>query len=215
MAAPVPPSVAKAGACCGLGPRKSRFSTNAVEKLAASPELSQGENLVLLKQIENRPDQLVTSYVLRIKLNPNQMAELVNSMVKAVVEDGSVAQLAAAASWLADNKQTARVLDVLPMKLAEKNPVLMTGRLQALLELGELAEVKRFLELDTSKVEAFMLHCLRAYSAMKEGKPQLMAGHFENALAAAAGFPRGFVLWRVTRSGLASRQPPSPPTSGS
>ena len=177
------------GLLWGLALRKSRFSTNAVEKLAASPELSQGENLVLLKQIENRPDQLVTSYVLRIKLNPNQMAELVNGMVKAVVEDGSVAQLAAAASWLADNKQTARVLDVLPMKLAEKNPVLMTGRLQALLELGELAEVKRFLELDTSKVEAFMLHCLRAYSAMKEGKPQLMAGHFENALAAAGGVP--------------------------
>jgi tetratricopeptide (TPR) repeat protein len=177
------------GLLWGLALGKSRFSTNAVEKLAASPELSQGENLVLLKQIESRPDQLVTSYVLRIKLNPNQMAELVNSMVKAVVEDGSVAQLAAAASWLADNKQTARVLDVLPMKLAEKNPVLMTGRLQALLELGELAEVKRFLELDTSKVEAFMLHCLRAYSAMKEGKPQLMAGHFENALAAAGGVP--------------------------
>jgi Tfp pilus assembly protein PilF len=160
-----------------------------VEKLAASPELSQGENLVLLKQIENRPDQLVTSYVLRIKLNPDQKAELVNSMVKAVLEDGSVPQLAAAASWLADNNQGPRVLDVLPMKIAEKNPVLMTGRLQALLENGQTAEVKRFLELDTSKVEAFMLHCLRAYAAQKEGKPQLMAGHFENALAAAGGVP--------------------------
>jgi tetratricopeptide (TPR) repeat protein len=177
------------GLLWGLALGKSRFSTNALENLAASPELSQGENLVLLRQIENRPDQLVTSYVLRIKLNPDQKAELVNSMVKAVLEDGSVPQLAAAASWLADNNQGPRVLDVLPMKIAEKNPVLMTGRLQALLENGQTAEVKRFLELDTSKVEAFMLHCLRAYAAQKEGKPQLMAGHFENALAAAGGAP--------------------------
>ena len=177
------------GLLWGLALGKSRFSTNAVEKLAASPELSQGENLVLLKQIENRPDQLVTSYILRIKLNPGQEPELINGMVKAVLEDGSVPQLAAAASWLADNKHVSRVLDVLPMKVAEKNPVLMTGRLQALLENGQTAEVKRFLELDTSKVEAFMLHCLRAYAAQKEGKPQLMAGHFENALAAAGGVP--------------------------
>lgn len=177
------------GLLWGLALGKSRFSTNAVEKLAASPELSQGENLVLLKQIENRPDQMVTSYVLRIKLTPDQKAELVNSMVKAVLEDGSAPLLAAAASWLADNNQGPRVLDVLPMKIAEKNPVLMTGRLQALLENGQTAEVKRFLELDTSKVEAFMLHCLRAYAAQKEGKPQLMAGHFENALAAAGGVP--------------------------
>lgn len=177
------------GLLWGLALGKSRFSTNAVEKLAASPELSQGENLVLLKRIENRPDQMVTSYVLRIKLTPDQKAELVNSMVKAVLEDGSVPLLAAAASWLADNNQGPRVLDVLPMKIAEKNPVLMTGRLQALLENGQTAEVKRFLELDTSKVEAFMLHCLRAYAAQKEGKPQLMAGHFENALAAAGGVP--------------------------
>ncbi len=177
------------GLLWGLALGKSRFSTNAVEKLAASPELSQGENLVLLRQIENRPEQLVTSYVLRIKLNPSQEADLVNGMVKAVLEDGSVPQLAAAASWLADNKHGSRVLDVLPMKIAEKNPVLMTGRLQALLENGQTAEVKRFLELDTSKVEAFMLHCLRAYAAQKEGKPQLMAGHFENALAAAGGAP--------------------------
>lgn len=177
------------GLLWGLALGKSRFNTNAVEKLAASPELSQGENLVLLKQIENRADQLVTSYILRIKLNPDQKADLVNSMVKAVLEDGSVPQLAAAASWLADNKQVPRVLDVLPIKLAEKNPALMTGRLQALLEIGEIAEVKRFLELDTSKVEAFMLHCLRAYAAQKEGKPQLMAGHFENALSAAGSVP--------------------------
>lgn len=93
------------------------------------------------------------------------------------------------ASWLADNKLVHRVLDVLPEKIAEQNPILMTGRLQALLESGQLAEVKRFLELDTCKVEAFMLHCLRAYAAGKEEKPQLMAGHFENALAAAGNNP--------------------------
>lgn len=177
------------GLLWGLALNKSVHSTNAIEKLAASPELSQGENLVLLKQIENDPAFVVSSYILRIKLNPDQREELVDAMVSSVLKRAEPAELAKAASWLADNKLVHRVLDVLPEKLAEQNPILMTGRLQALLESGQLTEVKRFLELDTSKVESFMLHCLRAYAAGIEGKPQLMAGHFENALAAAGNSP--------------------------
>lgn len=177
------------GLLWGLALGKGVYSTNAIEKLAASRELSQGENLVLLKQIENDPAFLVSSYILRIKLNPDQEQELVDAMISGVLKRAEPAELAKTASWLADNKLVNRVLDVLPEKLAEQNPILMTGRLQALLESGQLAEVKRFLELDTSKVEAFMLHCLRAYAAGKEEKPQLMAGHFENALAAAGNNP--------------------------
>lgn len=177
------------GLLWGLALNKGVHSTNAIERLAASPELSQGENLVLLKQVENDPAYLVSSYILRIKLNPSQREELVDAMIASVVKQAEPTELAKTASWLADNKLVHRVLDVLPEKLAEQNPVLMTGRLQALLESGQLAEVKRFLDLDTSKVEAFMLHCLRAYAAGKEGKPQLMAGHFENALVAAGNSP--------------------------
>lgn len=177
------------GLLWGLALNKSAYSTNAIEQLAASPELSQGENLVLLKQIENDPAYLVSSYILRIKLNPGQKTELVDALISAVLKRAEPTELAKTASWLGDNDLVHRVLDVLPEKLAEQNPILMTGRLQALLESGQLAEVKRFLELDTSKVESFMLHCLRAYAAGKEGKPQLMAGHFENALAAAGNNP--------------------------
>jgi thioredoxin-like negative regulator of GroEL len=177
------------GLLWGLALGTSKYRWEAIQSLAASAELSQGENLVLFKQVENQPDQLVTAYALRIKLRPAQRAELIDAMIKAATEDGTAKQLALAAMWLADNREVRRVLDVLPAKLAEKEPVLMTGRLQALLELGEITEVKRFLELDTSKVEAFMLHCLRAYAAKSENKPQLMAGHFENALAAAGNNP--------------------------
>jgi len=177
------------GLLWGLALSKGVYSANAIEKLVASPELSQGENLVLLKQVENDPAHLVSGYILRIKLSPDQRQELVDAMIESALKRAEPAELAKTASWLADNKLVHRVLDVLPEKLAEQNPVLMTGRLQALLESGQLAEVKRFLELDTSKVEAFMLHCLRAYAAGKEDKPQLMAGHFENALAAAGNSP--------------------------
>ncbi len=177
------------GLLWGLALNKSVYSTNAIEKLASSPELSQGENLVLLKQIENDPAYLVPSYILRTKLNPDQTQQLVDAMIGTVVKRADPVELAKAASWLADNNMVQRVLDVLPEKLAEENPVLMTGRLQAMLQVGQLADVKRFLDLDTSKVEAFMLHCLRAFAAGKEGKPQLMAGHFENALAAAGNSP--------------------------
>ncbi len=177
------------GLLWGLVLGKGAHSTNAIEKLVASTELSQGENLVLLKQIEDRPDQLVNSYILRDKLNPERRPELIESLIKAAVENGSPRQLAAAASWLADIEKPERILDVLPLRLAESNPTLLTGRLQALMQLGEVTEVKRFLEMDTTKVEPFMLHCLRAFSAKKSNKPQLMAGHFENALTAAGNVP--------------------------
>ncbi len=190
------------GIALGNSPRR----WEAIDSLAMSPGLSQGENLVLLKQIENRPEQLVTAYALRIKLHPAEKSELINALIKAVTDDGTTRQLALAAGWLADNGETKRVLDVLPANVGEKDPILMTGRLQALLETGQLAEVKRVLEFDTTKVEAFMLHCLRAMAAQKENKPQQMAGHFENALVAAGNNPARlrFVAGYAERLGQAA-----------
>lgn len=173
------------GLLWGLALGGSQHRWIAVETLAASPELSRGENQVLLNLVENNTNQLATAFALRVKLHPDRKAELIDQMIAEVVADGSPRQLAVAAAWLADNGEIRRVLDVLPLKVAEKQPTLMTARLQALMELGEMEEVKRFLEMDTSKVETFLLHCLRAYAAQQENKPQLVAGHFESALAAA------------------------------
>jgi hypothetical protein len=67
--------------------------------------------------------------------------------------------------------------------------VLLTARLQALLEKNRLTEVQPYLEMDNPPVEIYMLHCLQALAAQKAGRPQLVLGHFESALAACTNQP--------------------------
>ncbi len=177
------------GLLWGLALRPGKLRPPAVELLVASPELNEGESRVLLKQVENQPEHLVTGYALRIRLQPPDRSPLIDAMIQAALADGTPQQLLRAAGWLAGHGEIKRVLDVLPRKVAENDPALLSARLQALLQVGELAEAVRYLELNSAKIEPFVLHCLRAAAAQKDNKPQMVVGHLQSAMAAAAKEP--------------------------
>ncbi len=173
------------GLAVGQGP----FRDPSIDVLAPSTELTDTECQILLKSLAGRTDRRTTILTLQLRLEPGRRAERIDAMAKAALADGSLPALAEAAAWFADHGELGRVLEMLPKDKIEKNMALVTARLQALLELGRLDEVQPYLDMSEPPVESYMLHCLRAAAAQKSSRPQLVLGHFENAITACSNQP--------------------------
>lgn len=177
----------------GFAVGQGTFRDASIDVLAsgADPgrELSDAECRILLKSLAGRTDRRTTILGLRSRLEPERRAELVAELAKAALADGSLPALAEAAAWFADHGDLLRVLEMLPTEKIGKQTALVTARLQALMELGRLDEVQPYLDMTEPPVEAYMLHCLRASAALKGPRPQLVLGHFENAIAACSNQP--------------------------
>lgn len=173
------------GLAVGQGP----FRDPSIDVLAPSTELTDAECKILLKSLAGRTDRRTTVLTLQLRLEPERRAGLTDAMAKAALADGSLPALAEAAAWFADHGELERVLEMLPKEKIEKNTALVTARLQALMELGRLDEVQPYLDMSEPPVETYMLHCLRAAAAQKTSRPQLVLGHFENAIAACSNQP--------------------------
>lgn len=173
------------GLAVGQGP----FHAGAIDALLPSPELTSAECQLLLKSLADRPDRRLAVLNLRLKLEPDRRAELTDELARSAQATATTAALAEAASWFADHGEVDRVLDLLSEEKAGKDPVLLTARLQALLEKGRLDAVQPYLDMENPPVEAFMLHCLQALAAQKSGRPQTVLGHFQSALAACTNNP--------------------------
>lgn len=177
------------GLLWGIALGDSAFRWEAAQLLAKSAELTSGELRVLLKQVQDQPDRQPLRYTLWLRLEPERRAEIVNQFVQESLAEGSLRRLAQAAAWLAEHEEVARVPEVLPKDKVEKHPPLLTARLQALIETGNLEEVQPYLEMERPPVEEYMMHCLQALAAQEAGKPQLIAGHFEQAISACGNRP--------------------------
>ncbi|HTH49925.1 MAG TPA: hypothetical protein VMB21_20600, partial [Candidatus Limnocylindria bacterium] len=173
----------------GLAVGQGQYHQEAVDALLPSPELTSAECKVLLNTIADRPGRQIAVLNLRLKLEPGRRAELADELARSAKAAGTPAALAQAASWFADHGEVDRVLDLLPEDKVGKDPVLLTARLQALLEKDRLAEVQPYLEMENPPVEPYLLHCLRALTAQKSGHPQVVLGHFQSALAACTNNP--------------------------
>ena len=175
----------------GFAVGQGTFRDASIDALAsgADPgrELSDAECRILLKSLVGRTDRRTT--LLGLRLEPERRAERVAELAKAALADGSVAALAEAAAWFADRGDLVRVLEMLPPEKIGKQTALVTARLQALMELGRLDEVQPYLDMADPPVEPYMLHCLRAAAALKGSRPQLVLGHFENAIVACSNQP--------------------------
>lgn len=168
---------------------QGRFHESAVDALVQNADLTPAECQVLLKSFKDRADRRLTVLKLKVRIEPSRRAELVNAFVQSAKASGTPEALAEAATWFADAGEIDRVLEILPEEKAGKIPVLLTARLQALLEKNRLTEVQPYLEMENPPVEIYMLHCLQALAAQKAGRPQLVLGHFESALAACTNQP--------------------------
>ena len=173
------------GLAVGQGP----FRDPSIDVLAPSAELTDAECQILLRSLAGRTDRRTTILTLQLRLEPGRRDELVDAMAKAALADGTLPALAEAAAWFADRGEMVRVLEMLPKDKIEKNTALVTARLQSLMELGRLDEVQPYLDMSEPPVETYMLHCLRATAAQKSSRPQLVLGHFENAIAACSNQP--------------------------
>lgn len=173
----------------GLAVGQGLFRDPSIDVLAPSTELTDAECQVLLKSLGGRTDRRTTILTLQLRLEPGRRAERVDAMAKASLADGSLPALAEAAAWFADHGELDRVLEMLPKDKIEKNTALVTARLQALMELGRLDEVQPYLDMSEPPVEVYMLHCLRAAAAQKGSRPQLVLGHFENAITTCSNQP--------------------------
>jgi tetratricopeptide (TPR) repeat protein len=168
----------------GVAVGQGKLHPDAVDALAASPDLTSAECQVLLKSLAGRTDRRLTVLRLQVRVEPDRRAELVEAFAQAARTAESPVALAEAATWFADTGEVDRVLEILPPEKVAKHPGLLTARLQALLEKNRLVEVQPYLDMDNPPVEPYMLHCLQALAAQKSGRPQLVLGHFESALAA-------------------------------
>lgn len=173
----------------GLAVGQGAFRLAAIDTLLPSPDLTSAECQVLLKSLTDRPDRRIAILNLRLKLEPERRAELTDELARSARATGTPAALAEAASWFADRGEVDRVLELLPADKAGKDPLLLTARLQALLERNRLDEVQPYLDLENPPVEPYLLHCLQALAAQKSGHPQVVLGHFQSALAACTNNP--------------------------
>ncbi len=175
----------------------------AVDALVSLADLTPAECQLLLKSLADRPDRRAAILNLRLKLEPERKAELTDELARSAKATGTPAALAEAASWFADHGDVDRVLDLLPAEKVAKEPVLLTARLQALLEKNRLDEVQPYLDMENPPVEPYMLHCLQALVAQKSGHPQVVIGHLQSALAACTNNPAKlqFVAGYAERTG--------------
>lgn len=161
----------------------------AAEALAEDGTLPPAEARVVLRQLPETADFAFARHLLRMRLEPERRADWIAELVATTKASGDLRLRLAAAAWLGENQALEQVLDVLPADVAEQQPLVMSGRLVALVELRRTEEVRRFLEGDVSKLEGYQLHCLRAYEARQASRPGELQGHFEKAVAAAADNP--------------------------
>ena len=187
----------------GLAVGQGAHHAAAVDALVPLADLSTAECQLLLKSLTDRPDRRTSILNLRLKLEPDRRTELTDELTRSAKAKGTPAALAEAAAWFADHGEVDRVLDLLPEEKVGKEPVLLTARLQALLEKGRLDEVQPYLDMENPPVEPYLLHCLRALVAQKSGHPQVVAGHLQSALAACTNNPAKlqFVAGYAERTG--------------
>jgi hypothetical protein len=170
---------------------KGPFATPALVSLLKVRELGRGELDVLRRTAEER--QLSPALVARlaVRMDPGQAAVAIRRLVERCVGTTNVMHRREAVVFLADTGRLKESLELLPKEVVRGDSRLHMARLQALLELGEVATAK--LELgeltETDGLESHLRRCLEAQVALKEGQNTRVSTLLGEAVQACRGVP--------------------------
>lgn len=168
---------------------RGEYRNQAVDLLIPSNELNSAENQILLSSVAERKDRRAWYYELRTKLDPVRRKEILDEFEQEARQSDNANSLAEAVGWFASRGEPKRSLALLPPEVVQKHTNLLSARLQVLLELDKLEEVRPYLESDKNNVAPYIGHCLQAMAAQKAGQAQMVMVHFMSAIAACTNQP--------------------------
>lgn len=186
----------------------SRFREGAVESLAASRDLGrlQTEALVRLVDAKTSPEPglKLLALDLRLRLDPENRATSIRSAVDLLDQSTNPIVLARIMGWLSRNGAITSALPVLTAERCATNPVLMGGRLDALILLGRTDEIERIGAQTTDPVNLLLVQAARGAVAIAAGRPNDGEAAFRQVISARRRSPvvLSFVASRAEMSGM-------------
>ena len=167
-------------------------SAAAIETLLAQPQVSRAELETCLKFTDSLPgekiDREILAAELRLRLQPARRAEIISATVDRL-KGGPTSAVAKLCRWLAQEGETARVLEIVPASAASRDREIFLVFVDALAGLGRWKELETFLAPAQSPVEPFFLELYRARVAAALKKDRQADLHWAQAQWLAAKNP--------------------------
>jgi tetratricopeptide (TPR) repeat protein len=171
----------------GIALANGEFTNQAVDALAQSADLSDGETRLLIRYFLSRTNlqasDLIQADNLRIKLNPASTAETVNRTITLIAATNSTPEmLSQLGQWCLQHSQARAALQVIPETMAATNSSLASVRSFALAQSGQWDALVKILDNKNSVLESSVAHLLRGQRALSRDDRKTAEVEFNNAL---------------------------------
>ncbi len=183
------PTIRKSGTrlLWGVTLTGGEYSHQAVDALAESAELSEGETHLLIRDFRSRTNfqanDLIQAENLRIKLNPETTAETVTRTATLISATNSTPEmLSSLGQWCLQHSQARAALQVIPREMAATNSSLSSVRAFAFAQSGQWDELMKILDNKNSVLEASVVHLLRGQRSLSRDDRKTAEVEFQNAL---------------------------------
>lgn len=183
------PTVRKSGErlLWGIALAGGEFSHQAVDALAESAELSEGETHLLIRDFRSRTNlqanDVIQAENLRIKLNPSITAETVTRTITLIsATNSSPEMLSSLGQWCLQHSQARAALRLIPEERAATNSSLSSVRAFALAQSGQWEDLMKILDNKNSVLEASVAHLLRGQRSLSRDDRKTAEVEFQNAL---------------------------------
>lgn len=190
----------------GLAFGGTPYALPAIGVLATGTHLNRTETDLLWRRLDSlSPTNRWVKAELQCRLRPRELAVVVREIVGTLTPESSAREVTETVSWLADHGALAEILPLLTPERLAQVPRLEGARVQALIELGRLDEIRTVLESPSTNFPPHLLSLLRASAAQADGKPDQVSRHLELAAASAGNQPMAHLL--VARFAEKLKQP--------
>ncbi|MBM3900707.1 MAG: hypothetical protein FJ379_01225 [Verrucomicrobia bacterium] len=171
----------------GIALAGEEYCHQAVDALAESAELSEGETHLLIRDFRSRTNPQATDLIqaenLRIKLNPAVTAETVARTTAQISATNSTPEmLSLLGQWCLQHSQARAALRVIPEEMAATNSSLSSVRAFALAQSGQWEDLMKILDNKNSALEASVAHLLRGQRSLSRDDRKTAEVEFQNAL---------------------------------
>jgi tetratricopeptide (TPR) repeat protein len=171
----------------GIALANGEFTNQAVDALAESADLSEGETHLLIREFLSRTNlqagDLIQAENLRIKLNPAITAETVTRTSTLISATNSTPEmLSFLGQWCLQHSQAKAALRVIPETMAATNSSLASVRSFALAQSGQWEALVKILDNKNSVLEPSVTHLLRGQRALSRDDRKTAEVEFQNAL---------------------------------
>lgn len=159
----------------------------AVDALAESAELSEGETHLLIRDFRSRTNlqaaDLIQAENFRIKLNPAVTAETVARTAAQISATNSTPEmLSLLGQWCLQHSQARAALRLIPEDMAATNSSLSSVRAFAFAQSGQWEDLMKILDNRNSVLEASVAHLLRGQRWLSRDDRKTAEVEFQNAL---------------------------------